>query len=785
MRLLDRLAWLLVSLVLFTLSCSVATPPPRPSPMPTSLQTETPPTSAPAVHEGKIAFASERAGSWQVMAMNADGSDETSLTAPFGTYSRPAWSPDGKRLAMRIEFSPGSGIAVMDVRHADGKLEGSQPVAITQAFADGPQWSPDGTALVYSATKGEGGGWLTFITRLGEGTPSQIAAIPQNAIDPDWSPDGSRLLYAYYADPSKQIRDIYMVNVDGSGLVQLTNTPSINESSPAWSPDGSRIAFVAAEFSETTVAGSDIFIMNSDGSGVQQLTTNPEGDFDPAWSPDGTQLAFVSDRNANNDSNYEIYLVNADGSGEMRLTNNHYTDRWPTWRADLPDDGPIAACQPGMSPMADVTIPQGTRFTGAASFLKVWRVRNSGTCTWTPAAYSLRLTDGEALGAAGTVTIPGAIQPGATVDLAVAAAAPEASGSHTGTWQIFDGAGQPVPGPDGQTGTLSLSIQVIEPGNSLLPRLLYYISEEIGEAQLWRLEADARTRTQITHEAQPVVSFAISSQGKIAYISGNQLIAADRDGGAREVLLSLGEEGWRPGLAWSPDGTKLAYALGGIQIRDLLSGLDRVLTTDSEGGPATRKVYEPYQWSPDGTKLLARVYLWEGAEMNILSASDGAVLARFPLEEAVWAADNGSVAYAAHTAQGFLSSEPGLWQVSAGGGAPQALIPGANTWWPAAAPNNGVRFFMHPPEMSADPDYFVFPFELRDESTQPEILNAPAVILNPNDTFTIRWTKDAGGYVAYIVRPALDAGEVLFYEVDGSPPPLFLMQQIGQFEWGP
>jgi hypothetical protein len=56
MRLLSRLVWLTVSLIIFSLSCSVVAPPPQPSPVPTPFQSEVPPTPVPSL-KGKIAFA--------------------------------------------------------------------------------------------------------------------------------------------------------------------------------------------------------------------------------------------------------------------------------------------------------------------------------------------------------------------------------------------------------------------------------------------------------------------------------------------------------------------------------------------------------------------------------------------------------------------------------------------------------------------------------------------------------------------------------------------------------
>ncbi|MBK8129112.1 MAG: PD40 domain-containing protein [bacterium] len=71
----------------------------------------------------------------------------------------------------------------------------------------------------------------------------------------------------------------------------------------------------------------EIFTMNVDGSGLRQLTANTAHDFNPTWSPDGSKIAFQSYRNGQ----YEIYVMNADGSQQTRLTTNDAYDGMPDW----------------------------------------------------------------------------------------------------------------------------------------------------------------------------------------------------------------------------------------------------------------------------------------------------------------------------------------------------------------------------------------------------------------------------------------------------------------------
>ena len=120
--------------------------------------------------------------------------------------------------------------------------------------------------------------------------------------------------------------EIYVIDADGSAETQLTSNPAGIDSGPAWSPDGSQIAFQ----SDRDGTSFDIFVVNEDGTGLVQLTDTATFDCCPAWSPDGEKIAFRSDR----DGNGEIYVMNPDGSGQTRLTNNSATDSLPAWSPD-------------------------------------------------------------------------------------------------------------------------------------------------------------------------------------------------------------------------------------------------------------------------------------------------------------------------------------------------------------------------------------------------------------------------------------------------------------------
>jgi len=85
---------------------------------------------------------------------------------------------------------------------------------------------------------------------------------------------------------------IYTMNPDGSDQVQVTDlapvTDEMRSAFPSISPDGPQIAF-----NYNGGDGSDLYVINVEGSGLRQLTSDHSSGF-PRWSPDGKRLAFAT-----------------------------------------------------------------------------------------------------------------------------------------------------------------------------------------------------------------------------------------------------------------------------------------------------------------------------------------------------------------------------------------------------------------------------------------------------------------------------------------------------------
>lgn len=137
-----------------------------------------------------------------------------------------------------------------------------------------------------------------------------------------WSPDGTRL--AFVAAPElEESGDICVVEADGTGMRNLTDTAGVGEIAPAWSPDGDRIAF-------STLRGDDteVHVMDSDGGNSRRLASDGAW---PSWAPDGSRLAFSASHGHGVE---RLWTIGSDGSGEAVLAERATAASQPAFSPD-------------------------------------------------------------------------------------------------------------------------------------------------------------------------------------------------------------------------------------------------------------------------------------------------------------------------------------------------------------------------------------------------------------------------------------------------------------------
>ncbi|MEO1512666.1 MAG: DPP IV N-terminal domain-containing protein, partial [Planctomycetota bacterium] len=204
----------------------------------------------------RIAFASNRNGSWDIWVMPATGGKAIQITGDNSHDMHPSWSPDGRHLVFcRLGQSSGRWeLWVADVFNTVN----------TQFIGYGlfPEWSPvagtginNADKILFQRSRERGARtfsvWTLDFNRrtLQAGNETQIATNPKSAlINPAWSPDGERISYAAVPNPDKWIGDrnenslppragIWIVRIDGREEVPMTVGDSI-DMMPAWAPTG-------------------------------------------------------------------------------------------------------------------------------------------------------------------------------------------------------------------------------------------------------------------------------------------------------------------------------------------------------------------------------------------------------------------------------------------------------------------------------------------------------------------------------------------------------------------
>jgi Tol biopolymer transport system component len=236
---------------------------------------------------GPLLFSATITGDRELYTVNEDGTNLKRLTFSAGADDLAAFSPDGSKIAFVSERSGRNQIYVMN---SDGS--GVKPIT---NFADdfdvagAPAWSPDGKKIAVGLTDHTGPAPRSDIYLMsanGAGRTRLTSQGTSNA-EPTFSPDGKTIAFHSDHEAVTDELDIWTMAVDGTNHERITDcdiAPGCRR--PEWSPDGNLIAYEQASPSFESVA-----VMQVATKAMVLLTSG--GVSDPFWAPDGVKFAMV------------------------------------------------------------------------------------------------------------------------------------------------------------------------------------------------------------------------------------------------------------------------------------------------------------------------------------------------------------------------------------------------------------------------------------------------------------------------------------------------------------
>jgi len=211
--------------------------------------------------------------SYDIFRVNTDGTGLVQLTDAPGYDAEATVGPDGRIVFTSVRDGD------MEIYSMNGDGSNVRRLTNLPGPDGGPFFSADGSKIVFRGRHPEPGPELDdYFALLGEGI---------------WRPTSL---------------EVFVMDSDGSNLVQVTDSGDGANWAPFFTPEGERIIY-ASNAADPTGNNFDLFLINVDGTGLEQVTFSDTFDGFPMFSPDGSQIVFASNRNAAAEGDTNVFVA--------------------------------------------------------------------------------------------------------------------------------------------------------------------------------------------------------------------------------------------------------------------------------------------------------------------------------------------------------------------------------------------------------------------------------------------------------------------------------------------
>lgn len=240
------------------------------------------------------------------------------------------WSPNGRKIALEAVGNNGQ----TDIFIGDGLRANWLNLTNSSNYEGDPNWSPSSQTIFFIGSTGEPNfRGAIFSSPIDGSNNDQLFRKLDSSFpsidDFSLSPDGKRIVFSHTVDLYRQL---YIVDLDGSNLLQLTNRKEEHRK-PSFSPDGQWIIYLRQPNKDEFA--THLYLIRPDGSEEQiipvgALDLNENASLN--WSPIGNWIAFVS----YNHQQGQMYIVHPDGTGLTSVNQSGIDVSFLAWRTILP-----------------------------------------------------------------------------------------------------------------------------------------------------------------------------------------------------------------------------------------------------------------------------------------------------------------------------------------------------------------------------------------------------------------------------------------------------------------